>query len=162
MEYKYPQWSKKVIGITFSSVTVLLTAFLVTLKVNEPQAYWVGIIVLLSILIPFLYMPRKIGYTNDSIYIQMTKGKILIPFSSIKSIAKIETKDIHKSFRIFGSGGLFGYLGHFKNKQLGHFRMYATSEKELLCIETNTKKYVVNCMNADEFIRICFEMIVYI
>lgn len=152
IEYKFPKYSPKILLVTISTLIVLLVSFIITLKVDSSHKWWVCPIIILCIITTFLYTPYKIGYDDKGIYIFLIKGKSFIPFNSIKSIKLIKSDNISNSIRLFGSGGLFGYIGYFKNNVLGYYVMYATSTEQLICIETYKRKYVVNCINPDEFL----------
>ena len=46
------------------------------------------------------------------------------------------------SIRIAGIGGLFGYVGHFKNRIL-HYKAYATHRRKMVVILTNKNEQIV-------------------
>lgn len=60
----------------------------------------------------------------------------------LSAIQKIEQKPhaMMGSIRVFGIGGLFGYIGYFKNSILGKYKAYAThSDKTVLIITKNAR-----------------------
>lgn len=99
------------------------------------------------------YMPIRLTIENDKIILHRMFGAINIPIKDIIEIKAIENSETAFSIRTFGSGGLFGYLGKFKNKKLGYYTMYATDINELILIRTDRKTYVFSCRNRDEFIE---------
>lgn len=99
------------------------------------------------------YMPIRLTIENDKITLHRLFGAINIPIKDIIEIKAIENSETAFSIRTFGSGGLFGYLGKFKNKKLGYYTMYATDINELILIRTDRKTYVFSCRNRDEFIE---------
>ena len=99
------------------------------------------------------YMPIRLIIENDKIILHRLFGAINIPIKDIIEIKAIENSGTAFSIRVFGSGGLFGYLGKFKNKKLGYYTMYATDINELILIRTDRKTYVFSCRNRDEFIE---------
>lgn len=74
-------------------------------------------------------------------------GKIKIPRSKIIIIEHINVEILDKSIRTFASGGLFGYLGYFKNDNLGNYQTYITEKKKLTMIITSRNKFIMNCDN---------------
>ena len=99
------------------------------------------------------YMPIRLTIENDKITLHRLFGTIHIPIKDIIEIKAITSSETAFSIRIFGSGGLFGYLGKFKNKKLGYYTMYATDINELILIRTDRKTYVFSCKNRAEFIE---------
>lgn len=73
--------------------------------------------------------------------------------SEIIETKRISKSDIDNSIRTFGSGGLFGYLGLFKNNRLGNYTMYATELNNLIFIRTCNKKYVFSCSHSKEVVE---------
>ena len=56
--------------------------------------------------------------------------------------------------RKFGSGGVFGYIGKFWNKQQGNMIWYATDMKNPVMIETkNGKKIVLTPDDREQFLE---------
>ena len=99
------------------------------------------------------YMPIRLTIENNKIILHRLFGAINIPIKDIIAIKAILNSETAFSIRIFGSGGLFGYLGKFKNKKLGNYTMYATNVNELILIRTDRKTYVFSCKNRAEFIE---------
>lgn len=99
------------------------------------------------------YMPIRLTIENYKIILHRLFGAINIPIKDIIEIKAITSSETAFSIRVFGSGGLFGYLGKFKNKKLGYYSMYATDINELILIRTDRKTYVFSCRNRDEFIE---------
>lgn len=157
----YCIWESQVIIITILVSILILGIIIVSFR--KMLLYWNvknGIALFLifemllcsSILVlPILYMPLKLSVLKDEIIIHKIVGQIIIPFEQIKSI---DTYDMEKSknIRIFGSGGLFGYLGYYKNSVLGDFQMYVMDRSSTAVIKTIHESYVVSCCPIKEFI----------
>ena len=68
--------------------------------------------------------------------------KVLEDVSAVRPILKGELKG---TIRSWGNGGLMGYTGHFENRYIGKFQMYAVNKKELALVTlANGKQYVIN------------------
>lgn len=65
-----------------------------------------------------------------------------IPLSEITSV-EFKPNAGMGSIRIAGIGGLFGYIGYFKNRILGHYRAYATHRRKTVVILTNKNEQIV-------------------
>jgi|GEM_PF-511988 len=57
------------------------------------------------------------------------------------------------SIRLFGNGGLFCYLGLFKNGVLGRYRAYATDTSKCVVLEFGDKKIVVTPDDPKAFVE---------
>jgi len=97
-------------------------------------------------------MPSKILLNANSIIIKgIAHNIVIIDLKDITTIEGYEQTDT--TIRKFGSGGLFGNIGTFENKQLGTFQMYVTNKNNSVLIKTKTETYVINCENPDLFIQ---------
>jgi hypothetical protein len=76
-----------------------------------------------------------------------------IPVSSIR---RVENKPITMmgSIRTFGIGGVFGYIGKFKNSILNNYTAYVTHRKKTVLIVTdNDEKILISPDDPKEFIN---------
>lgn len=71
----------------------------------------------------------------------------------LKKLQKIDvTPDaMIGSVRTWGIGGLFGYIGYFRNSTLGIYRAYATNSKNTVVLEFEKGKIVVTPDSPKEF-----------
>lgn len=74
-----------------------------------------------------------------------------IQFSDIN---KVEEKPnaMLGSFRRFGIGGLFGYIGYFSNSILGRYKAYATHTKQTVVIYVDKEQIVISPDDPGEFV----------
>ena len=100
-------------------------------------------IVFAVICILALRTPRYFYIEKDLIIVKFFLGsKVLEEVSAVRPILKGELKGTIKSW---GNGGLMGYTGHFENRYIGKFQMYAVNKKELALVTlANGKQYVIN------------------
>jgi hypothetical protein len=71
----------------------------------------------------------------------------------VHSVTVVSNREISNSIRTFGSGGLFGYLGQFRNNLIGNYTMYATEKQNLIYVNTTKGKYIFSCSKPHEFIE---------
>ncbi|MBR3983916.1 MAG: hypothetical protein IKJ92_03030, partial [Bacteroidaceae bacterium] len=100
-------------------------------------------IVFAVIYILALRTPRYFFIEKDLIIVKFFLGsKVLEDVIVVRPILKGELKGASKSW---GNGGLMGYTGHFENRYIGKFQMYAVNKKELALVTlANGKQYVIN------------------
>ena len=150
-------WSLGVKVITTITIIILVASTYFIWNDDFPASmlwlkYTLIIIFIATIIGGLGYMPIRLIIENDKIILHRLFGAINIPIKDIIEIKAIENSETAFSIRVFGSGGLFGYLGKF-NKKLGYYTMYATDINELILIRTDRKTYVFSCRNRDEFIE---------
>lgn len=75
-----------------------------------------------------------------------------IELSTIKNV-EAKPHAMMGSLRTWGIGGLFGYIGYFKNSILGNYKAYATHTEKAVLIETADQKYIVTPDDPAEFIK---------
>lgn len=148
-------WSIEVTIITLITITIIL-GIIISFYSKWPAnlsvlKYLITIIILSIILIPSMYTPIRLSINNEKIVLKRVIGNIEINLNDIKSVTLISNREISNSIRTFGSGGLFGYIGQFKNNILGNYTMYATEKKNLMYINTKKGKYIFSCSKSHEF-----------
>lgn len=151
-------WSMGVTAITAITIIILVASTYFIWTDDFPSSmlwlkYTLVVIFIATIIGGLGYMPIRLTIGNDKIILHRLFGTINIPIKDIIAIKAIPNSETAFSIRIFGSGGLFGYLGKFKNKILGNYTMYATNVNELILIRTDRKTYVFSCKNRAEFIE---------
>ena len=90
-----------------------------------------------------LRTPRYFYIEKDLIIVKFFLGsKVLEGIRSVRPIGKAELK---RCARTFGNGGLMGYTGYFRSKELGDFQMLAVRKDELALVTLDSgKQYVIN------------------
>lgn len=147
-------WSKTVWAFTliFFAGSVIYIGMLIYLIFNGTTiAAVAGLIVALPVLVGIMifcegYSPQRLEISQSQITVLRRYDSITIPRSLILSIVPLEPKDIKRVYTDGGCAGLFGYFGGFRSKQLGRFKMYATSMDNLYLITlSDGRKIVIGC-----------------
>lgn len=151
-------WGTDVLVVTILTLVVLLSAAWFTLVMEYPdQAFWLKYlsmaIIVGTIVIGSCYAPIRLKANGDKITIRLLLVLREIPLNEVIEVRKLSKFEVSGSIRTFGSGGLFGYLGCFKNNKLGNYTMYATEWNNLVLIRTNNKKYVISCTKAQDLVE---------
>jgi hypothetical protein len=74
----------------------------------------------------YAWSPSGYEIAGGEVVIKRPIGSIRIPVSGIREVRLATKDDLRGSMRIFGSGGLFGYYGLFRNSELGESNWYVT------------------------------------
>jgi hypothetical protein len=141
--YECPQ-SK---GVKWSTIICFIVVFagliyeiyLFTETGHSVEAVVITSILLLVVFSSFLVFPLYIISDDEGIGIKTLLRTKRIAFQDIDHIERMEKSDwffgIRKgAFRIFGVGGVFGFIGLFRLKGIGNFWSYVTDERKAFII----------------------------
>lgn len=134
-------------GTEFYLESLIWPAFMLWLK------YLLTIVFFTTIIGGVSYMPIRLNADDEKIRVRKLFCALEIPMSEVTGVKRILESDLSGSIQTFASGGLFGYLGRFKNDRLGNYSMYATELKHLILINTASKNYVFSCSRPREFVE---------
>ncbi|SMO66710.1 PH domain-containing protein [Gracilimonas mengyeensis] len=127
--------------LLLTSLTVIVIAVLIGINYATPG--------LITTLITWGIILGTAAFGVYGYSVQNEKLKILrlgwskdLSFSSIKKI-EYTPNAMLGSIRTFGVGGLFCYLGYFKNSVLGSYKAYATHRKRTVVVTTQDDDQIV-------------------
>ena len=103
------------------------------------------IISLCFIIVPVLFLPIRLIVTDQELRIIRLCGRVKINASDIKSCMIIKDSDefFNNGIRRFGSGGMYGVLGHFKHNRLGKMRCFVTHREQCFLVKTKSNRIFV-------------------
>ena len=99
-----------------------------------------------------LFLPLQVTVTNNEICINRGIGNVSIKTIDIREIRRTSTSYTQNSIRTFGSGGLWGFLGKFKNSGLGDYTMYVTNTSNMITVKTKNDVFIFSCDHPDEIV----------
>lgn len=144
------RWDGIIIAITVFYNILLVGGIYVT-----HNCLWVHILLVICWIGAPLYMPLHLTVDNEYLQARLVGPKIRIRVSDIKSCRIVTEQDalLNDSIRTFGSGGVYGYLGHFKSTKHGKYIIYATHVRQLFLVKTKQGKlYVFSSPKREEFV----------
>jgi uncharacterized protein YjlB len=80
----------------------------------------------LLFLAAYAWSPTGYEIADGDVVIRRLIGNVRIPVSGIREVRIAARDDLSGNMRLFGSGGLFGYYGLFRNSKLGNTNWYVT------------------------------------
>ena len=113
------------------------------------------IISLCIIIIPILFLPIRLIVTDQELRIIRLCGFVKIDVSDIKSCVIIKDSEdfFNNGVRRFGSGGMYGVLGHFKHDRLGKMRCFVTHREQCFLVRTKSNRcFVISSPKREEII----------
>ena len=144
-------WDNKLITSTLI-VTTILTGSLILmlyLGITYIQGWFnlfcfaYSIICVIVLFLCYSYSTQEIVLNKDYLLIKRLINDKKICIAEIENIQILENQTINNSIRLFGSGGLFGYFGYFKNAKLGKYILFATRNNNFVLVKTADHKYVI-------------------
>ena len=113
------------------------------------------IISLCIIIIPILFLPIRLIVTDQKVRIIRLCGWVKIDVSDIKSCVIIKDSEefFNNGVRRFGSGGMYGVLGHFKHDRLGKVRCFVTHREQCFLVRTKSNRcFVISSPKREEIV----------
>ena len=104
---------------------------------DRQTIFIVGPIVSVTIFLAYLWKPSRYEVTSEHVIVHRLIGPAKYERSRIINVRAGETDEIKNAIRLFGSGGMFGYFGKFRNQHLKTFVLQCTRRDNLVFIFTD-------------------------
>lgn len=143
--YSKSPWTKGLTIISILGMVLIVAGILCMAYVacTTEKYLWIAVALLMAVILWAIIVAPK-GVTVDE------EGKITIHLLACKicvakeDIVKVTPFPSDKgTIRLIGSGGLFGYMGLFKNAEIGTFSSYATDFDKSFVIYRKNKRPIV-------------------
>jgi hypothetical protein len=146
-----------VLAFLFVLVVLILEIYFFTGMGRRLEAIILTSVLLLVAFSSFLVFPLYIISDDEGIGIRTLLRTIRIPFQDIDHIERLDGGErlfgIKDAVRIFGVGGVFGFIGLFRMKGIGTFSSYITDEKKAFLIyRKNGLPIAISVSEPDEFL----------
>jgi hypothetical protein len=139
-------WDKKV-----KIITGLVTLLAVVLFVAGAQL--AGVAVLVIVLVSAVFAPRGYSVSGDELLVHRLGWATRFPLGPSATAAWLPGAT-SGSIRTFGNGGLFGFLGKFRNETLGSYRAYVTDGARIVVVRrTDQVTLVVTPDDPERMVR---------
>jgi hypothetical protein len=99
----------------------------------------------------YLFAPRGFRVSPAGVVIRRPIGPIVIPHADIGAAEVVER--VKPGFRLFGSGGLFGWIGLFTIQGGGSAKVYATRWDRMVRVKTRQETYLLSPANPEAFLE---------
>ena len=151
--------SVKWVSAIFYTIVILSVFVMMYLVARGICNLIIGWVIMALILIPsilsFFIFPVYIVADDEGVGVRTLARTKQIPYENIDRIVRVDEQPLFSpisTIRLFGSGGVFGYIGWFRSKGIGTFLSYATDEKNVFLIYRKKGKPVAISVNdPDEF-----------
>ena len=145
------------LALVFVLVALILEIYFFTEMGRSLEAVILTSVLLLVAFSSFLVFPLYIISDDEGIGIRTLIRTRRISFQEIERIERLDSGErlfgIKDSVRLFGVGGVFGFIGWFRMKGIGTFRSYITDEKKaFLIFRKNGLPIAISVSEPDEFL----------
>lgn len=137
-------------------IAILVEVYFVSKGMNLTVAMIVIALLLVVSISCVLIFPMYIISDDEGIGIRTLVRTIRIPYERIDYIERMDDETglfgATNTIRLFGIGGVFGYIGWFRTKGIGTFRAYVTDAKKVFLIyRTKGLPIAISVNEPDEF-----------
>jgi hypothetical protein len=146
---------ERAFSASYDSTTKAVSAVACALLMVVAWLIHVVFIALLPPLLIFLayaYSPRGYLISADAIVVRRLIGNIRVPLAGIREIRPGTPEDFTGCFRLWGSGGLFGYYGLYRTSKLGKCYWYVTNRSTMVIVVTQDKTLALSPDDTEGFI----------
>lgn len=132
-------------------INVILMICCVTL-INEKPTFWFVVAIWFIFLVcGLLFGPTEIIADKDYVTIKSCLRKHKISVRDIQSIELFQPS--MGAYRLFASGGYFGYWGLFREGDVGKYTAYYGKASDCFLIRIkNGDRYVLGCIHPEEMV----------
>lgn len=107
--------------------------------------------------VPWLLAPTGYEVWPTELIVLRRVRPVSVPLEQIRGIDRLADGATGWAVRVWGSDGMFGWIGEFWNRRLGLFRMYATRRTDLVRVDTERELLVLSPDDADAFLAAVLE-----
>lgn len=142
---------KASLGNTSKIITVVVSLLMLVIVIIafvdlSNKVWWLAafaLLFILTILGGWAYSIKSYEIKDNMLFIKRPIGSRQFSLHFLKKVERIPRKDLWMSFRLFGSGGFFGYYGRFYNMNYGSMRMFATNLNNAVMLTLNDGRKIV-------------------
>lgn len=133
--------------LTYSIILSLAIGFFFIIregvKINQPELFIAPAITTLLLVFVSLYRTTAYSLGEGNLIIHRPAGNKTYDFLQISSLELVTRKELGMGLRTFGSGGFFGYFGHFVYKNIGKVKLFATDRNKMLLIHFKDNSKII-------------------
>jgi hypothetical protein len=143
---KWDGFTKVITLFVLSFFAVLVFKILRNFQLQlENESFRINLVILLVVVIAavYLFSIKKYRLTDNALEIVRVLNTKTVPLSSLKEVRVVTNTEMAWTIRLFGSGGLFGFIGFFWNFKHKFISVYSTRMTRLVLITTTENKKLI-------------------
>jgi hypothetical protein len=153
-------WGTALKVMTLLGCMVGLGIPLVGLFTGPRSGLWLLLMVVLPLVVLLstsLFAVRGYSLRGETLSIQRLGWHTTIPLHQLQA-ATIDPQVMEQSLRLWGNGGLFAFVGRFRNRRLGTYYAYATKLDHAVVLTLPQRRLVVTPDDPQRFVRAVLAM----
>ena len=140
------------LGLTIGITIILILSGFVPILTNEfhfsniisPSPFYVmPFAMIIMLVVTYGFSPKGYAFQDGKLVIYRPFRKKFYATEDMQTATLVDKKDLKKSIRVFGVGGLFGYFGLFRNSRYGTMIWYASRRDQFVVIERSNERALV-------------------
>ena len=139
-------WSAGLKVVTAAVLCLLLLASLM-------KGIWVGLLMAIVVAACALFAVRGYHIGPKHLLVRRLGWSTKLDLASVKR-AEADPQAMHGSLRLLGNGGLFSWVGWFRNSRLGWYVAFATDPRRSVVLDlTDSRRVVVTPDDPQAFLQ---------
>ena len=140
------------LGLTIGITIILILSGFVPILTNEfhfsniisPSPFYVmPFALIIMLVVTYGFSPKGYAFQDGQLVIYRPFRKKFFATEDMQTATLVDKKELKKSIRVFGVGGLFGYFGLFRNSRYGTMIWYASRRDQFVVIERSNERALV-------------------
>jgi hypothetical protein len=162
-------WGAKVASITCFILLPLwglaVILFLFSFKPKNQPAWAIFLIrhIVLFVAVVFTIAtfwvtPRGYRIENNTLQVLRWGGNVVFNLAEVRDVRLVD-QPLQGAYRLAGSDGLGGFLGHFRSDKFGDIRLFLTDTDQAVMIDFSGKKVLISPQHPQDFIKVLSDSI---
>lgn len=153
MTYRAPWSTKLKLMTSFISIVLLTVSAAAVLDTPQGEFQWMALVAPLGILLfSVFFVVRGYEVRDERLLVRRPGWTTSFSLEGMHDVY-FQPGATAGSWRTFGNGGFFGFIGYFRNRILGGYRAYVTDAARTVVIEFEDRTLVVTPDRPEEFVR---------
>jgi len=136
-------WDSRVWAWSAGTLAVLALVLLMLLRESffaRPMRFGVAglaaVLIVVLLVATVAFAPRSYVVDGTNLHVRTVLARFTYDLRHLSEVRTASAKEVFSpgTLRTFGSGGLFGYYGYFKNPRLGKFLAFVTNLDRLVVL----------------------------
>lgn len=158
MSNRYPSTIDRFTQLVTLAILVLILAVIISILATSdfaPLPTLISIAALAGVIALYFASIKAVVVTDHELIVERKIGQRVYSLTEIEAVRPITT-ELLNTLRLFGNGGLFGYMGWFRNSNLGTYHANANRRDSQILLTFEDGKLLV--LSANQSVELAQEI----